>query len=103
LSVIFKRLVHSADLQKEGIKGPTFHHLRHTFAVKRLVTWYREGKDVQALLPSLATYMGHVHYSDTAYYITCTPELMALVAERRYGPNSTKGDNNEESSKLQTR
>jgi hypothetical protein len=35
------------------------------------------------MLPWLATYMGHVHYSDTAYYITGTPELLAPVADRR--------------------
>jgi integrase len=61
---------------------PTLHSLRHTFAVRRLETWYAEGRDVQALLPSLATYLGHAHYSDTAYYITATPRLMALAAER---------------------
>jgi len=61
---------------------PTLHSLRHTFAVRRLEAWYAEGCDVQALLPSLATYMGHAHYSDTAYYITATPRLMALAAER---------------------
>ena len=37
------------------------------------------------MLPALATYMGHVHYSNTAYYITATPELMALAAERYHG------------------
>jgi len=61
---------------------PTLHSLRHTFAVRRLETWYAEGRDVQALLPSLATYLGHAHYSDTAYYITATPRLMTLAAER---------------------
>ena len=61
---------------------PHFHDLRHTFAVKRLVAWYREGKDVQAMLPLLATYLGHVHYSNTAHYLTATAELLGLTAER---------------------
>ncbi len=61
---------------------PRFHDLRHTFAVKRLILWYREGKDVQAKLPTLATYLGHVSYSETAYYLTATAELMGLAAER---------------------
>jgi hypothetical protein len=52
------------------------HDLRHRFATTRLVTWYREGVDVQARLPLLATYLGHTRYSDTAYYITGTPDLL---------------------------
>ena len=50
--------------------------------MKRLVAWYKAGLDVQAMLPALATYMGHVHYSDTAYYLTATAELLGLAAER---------------------
>ena len=46
----------------------------------------RRDNDFQAMLPWLATYMGHVHYSDTAYYITGTPELLALAASRRPDP-----------------
>jgi integrase len=60
--------------------------LRHRFAVTRLVTWHREGVDVQARLPVLATYLGHVRYSDTAYYVTGTPELLGLAAARAFGP-----------------
>jgi integrase/recombinase XerD len=55
---------------------PRLYDFRHTFAVTRLVTWYRNGKDVQRLLPHLATYLGHVHIDDTAYYLTITNELM---------------------------
>jgi integrase len=62
--------------------GPSYHNLRHAFAVRRLVSWYKEGADVQALLPALATYMGHVHYRDTAYYLTATAELLELAAEK---------------------
>ena len=73
--------------RRAGLRGPTgrglsFHDLRHRFAVKRLVAWYKAGIDVQAMLPALATYMGHVHYSDTAYYLTATAELLGLAAER---------------------
>lgn len=63
-------------------RGPNFHSLRHRFAVQRLVVWYREGADVQAMLPFLATYMGHSNYTDTAYYLTTTPELMGVAAAR---------------------
>jgi integrase len=61
------------------------HDLRHRFAVTRLVTWYRAGLDVQARLPVLATYLGHVRYSDTAYYVTGTAELLGVAAERAFG------------------
>jgi integrase len=62
------------------------HDLRHRFATARLVAWYREGVDVQARLPLLATYLGHTRYSDTAYYITGTPELLGLAASRAFEP-----------------
>jgi integrase len=73
--------------RRAGLRGPqgagiSFHSLRHRFAVKRLIAWYKAGVDVQAMLPMLATYMGHVCYSETAYYLTATPELLGLAAER---------------------
>jgi integrase/recombinase XerD len=52
------------------------HDFRHTFAITRLVTWYREGKDVQRLLPALSTYLGHVDINATAKYLTMTKELL---------------------------
>ena len=82
LGLAFYNLACDAGLRKAVGRGPHFHDLRHTFAVKRLISWYREGRDVQALLPLLATYMGHVHYSETAYYLTATSELLGLAAER---------------------
>ena len=82
LSQAFRNLACSVGVRKAIGHGPHFHDLRHTFAVRRLVAWYREGKDVQAMLPFLATYMGHVHYRDTAYYLTATAELLGLAAEK---------------------
>ena len=55
---------------------PRLHDFRHTFAVTRLVTWYREGKDVQRLLPHLSTYLGHIHIGSTARYLNMTKELL---------------------------
>lgn len=65
-------------------RGVRPHDLRHRFAVTRLVTWHQHGVDVQSRLPLLATYLGHVRYSDTAYYITGTPDLLALAAARAF-------------------
>lgn len=60
------------------------HDLRHRFAVTRLAAWHRENADAQALLPLLATYLGHAHYTDTAYYITGTAELLGMAADRAF-------------------
>ena len=60
-------------------------HLRHRFVVTRLEAWHQQKADVQALLPLLATYLGHARYSDTAYYVTGTTELLGLAAERAFG------------------
>lgn len=65
-----------------GTRGPRIHDLRHTAAVRRLYLWYREGKDVQALLPSLVTYLGHSAVYCTEVYLTATSELLAQASER---------------------
>jgi len=61
---------------------PRLHDMRHCFAVTRLVAWYREGADVQRLLPQLATYLGHVHIAATQRYLTMTPELLRQASLR---------------------
>jgi integrase len=78
----FAEVSRRASLRDAKGHRPRLHDLRHTFAVRRLATWYREGADVQAMLPVLATYMGHVRYSDTAYYLRAAAELLGLAAER---------------------
>jgi integrase len=60
------------------------HDLRHRFAVTRLAIWHREHADVQVLLPLLATYLGHARYSDTAYYVTATADLLGMAADRAF-------------------
>jgi integrase/recombinase XerD len=63
----FKRIRYEADVKRSDgfYYQPRLHDFRHTFAVRRLVTWYREGKNVQRLLPHLATYLGQVRISET--------------------------------------
>ena len=56
---------------------PRLHDLRHTFAVHRLISWYRQGLDVQKLLPHLSVYLGHAHLISTQVYLSMTPELLA--------------------------
>jgi len=66
----------------KGSPGPRIHDLRHAFACQRLLEWYRQGRDVNALLPALATYMGHSCISYTQTYLHATPELMQAANER---------------------
>jgi integrase len=65
-----------------GTCRPRIHDLRHTFAVRTLLHWYRAGLDVEALLPRLSTYLGHVCPASTYWYLSAAPELLALAAER---------------------
>jgi integrase/recombinase XerD len=62
--------------------APRLYDLRHTFACRRLLAWYEEGTDVNRMLPHLATYLGHAKVSDTYWYLTGIPELMAIAAQR---------------------
>ncbi len=61
---------------------PRLHDMRHSFAVHRLTSWYRQGADVQKLLPQLATYLGHVSIVATQVYLTMTPELLHAASVR---------------------
>lgn len=61
---------------------PRLHDMRHAFAIHRLVSWYRDGADVQRLLPKLSTYLGHVHIAGTQRYLTLTPELLRQASLR---------------------
>lgn len=62
--------------------GPRLHDLRHRFAACTLVTWYRQGVDVERELPKLAAYLGHAHVNDTYWYIEAVPELLELATRR---------------------
>jgi len=56
--------------------GPRLHDMRHVFATRTLVEWYRAGEDPERRLPLLTAYLGHVHVADTQWYLSGTPELM---------------------------
>ena len=80
----FRRLrVHAGIRRADGLSHPPrIHDLRHSYAVHRLVSWYRQGADVQKLLPQLATYLGHVDIASTQWYLTMTPELLSQASQR---------------------
>lgn len=66
-------------------RGPRLHDMRHRLAVKTLIRWYRQGRDVERELPKLSTYLGHVHVADTYWYLEAVPELLQVATERAVG------------------
>jgi integrase/recombinase XerD len=79
----FTGLVSAAGLgPRTGRCRPTIHGLRHSYAVNMLAGWYRDGADVPARLPWLSTVMGHSGPASTYWYVSSSPELMALAAQR---------------------
>jgi integrase/recombinase XerD len=71
-----------ASLRKRVHVHGRVHDLRHTFAVHRLLAWYREGADVQRCLPHLSTYLGHARIACTQRYLTMIPELLEQASRR---------------------
>jgi len=79
----FLELVRQAGLQRRSLTcRPRPHDLRHTFAVRTLLDWYRAGLDVEAQMPLLSTYLGHFKPRHTYWYLSATPELLALAGQR---------------------
>jgi integrase len=79
----FHQLTEAAGLRpRSAACRPRIHDLRHTFAVATLARWHADGGDVTARLPLLSTWLGHADPAGTYWYLTGTPELMALAAAR---------------------
>lgn len=66
---------------KHGV-GPRIHDLRHTFAVKVMLDWYKTGKNIDREMLKLVTYLGHTSAVHTYWYIEAVPELLALASQR---------------------
>ncbi len=81
---VFQKLRSQAGVYREKTARyqPRLHDLRATFAVHCLLGWYRQGLDVQRLLPQLSTYLGHVEVSSTQQYLQLTPELLEEASLR---------------------
>lgn len=79
----FVQLSHRIGLRGPSDRhGPRLHDLRHGFAARTLLGWYRAGMNVEKHMPFLATYLGHVHVADTYWYLQAIPELLQLAAMR---------------------
>src|ERR1700758_1618857 len=80
---VFWRLSREIGLRRPGDHtGPRVHDFRHRFAIRPLLAWYREGKNVEQQLPVLSTYLGHACVRDTYWYLSACPELMEEAARR---------------------
>jgi site-specific recombinase XerD len=90
----FERLRRDLRLDRAG-QRPRLHDLRHSFAVHRLLQWYRQGADVQRLLPKLSVYLGHVRLSCTQAYLSMTPDLLR-EANARFERYVSQGVDHEE-------
>jgi len=79
----FHRLVASAGLTpRSGSCRPRIHDLRHSFAVAAMLDAYAAGQDGQIRLSLLSTWLGHVHPGSTYWYLSASPELMAVAGQR---------------------
>ncbi|MBS0422321.1 MAG: tyrosine-type recombinase/integrase [Proteobacteria bacterium] len=80
---VFERLREKLGWRSRGgHSSPRIHDLRFTFICRRLERWYAQGLDIDQLMLSLYTYVGHVDVTSTYWYLTATPELMRLAARR---------------------
>jgi integrase len=63
-------------------RGPRIHDLRHTFAVRTIVGWYRKGLDPDREMTKLSTFLGHSDQEHTYWYIEAVPELLQFASKR---------------------
>ncbi len=79
----FRQLVNAAHLEGHGARcRPRPHDLRHSFAVRTLLAWYRAGVEVEPELPLLSTHLGHIKPASTYWYLEAAPELLAIAGQR---------------------
>ena len=94
LAAVWRQLCLSARVLNPQRNPPRLHDLRHSAAVNVLQRWYAQGADVQAKLPHLATYLGHVNAVSTHHYLKLTPELRQAASQRfhqRFGTTLSLG------------
>lgn len=90
IELYFTRLVKAAGLAPRAGARPRLHDLRHTFTTTRMAAAYRDRTDPQRTLTLLATWLGHTSAAHTYWYLTATPELMALAAARLETPDDAQ-------------
>ena len=73
---------HLGWINRGAHDGPRIHDLRHTFVVRRVMLWHAQGMDVDPQMLALSTYVGHAMITNTYWYLTGVPELMAVAAAK---------------------
>lgn len=63
-------------------RAPRIHDLRHRMVARRIEAWHAQGVNVDAKIPVLATYLGHVEVRDVYWYLSAVPQLMNIVGQR---------------------
>jgi len=89
----FRHICVAAKIQTAaGERAPRLYDLRHTFACRRLIDWYRSGVDVQNALLALSTFLGHVKVTDTYWYLSGVPDLFSFVGAKfeRYAATNSR-------------
>jgi integrase len=84
LRATFREITTRLGIRTQEVQ-PRIHDLRHRFAVQTLIDWYRSGVNINEHIATLSTYLGHVSPADTFWYLSASPELMALAADRLDG------------------
>lgn len=82
LNASFHDILKSAGIAQNGGRRPRVHDLRGTFAVHRLLRWYEQNADLEAKLPLLVTYLGHVSLQETQRYLQLARDLLGEVTRR---------------------
>jgi integrase len=90
---VFVRLAHSVGIQPRSARTrPRLKDLRHTFAINTLIGWYHDDLDIDARLPILSTWLGHIDPKSTYWYLSASPQLLALAADRMSHPHQPPGE-----------
>jgi len=71
-----------AWIGRGGYALPRIHDIRHTFITRSLLDSYRRNKSPDHIVDTLSTYVGHAKVTDTYWYVSATPEIMAVAAKR---------------------
>ena len=80
---VFRGLCQQLGLRNRGAHhAPRVHDLRHTFVVRRILLWHQQGIDIDQAMLSLSTYVGHTNVTNTHWYLSAVPELLAIAARR---------------------
>ena len=82
LNFVFKRLTVRAGIKTMDGNRPRLHDIRHSFATHTLNDYYKSGKDPNAYLPILATYLGHTELKHTQVYLHPSISTLQAAAER---------------------